>query len=63
MRAGRSEKYVALQDGWETGMGVIAVGFARVLRLCLGSPDTGLLRICQEVRAMCKTRNQLSLRN
>ena len=42
-------------------MGVIAACFARVLRLCLGSPDTGLLCIGQEVRAMCKTRNQLGL--
>ena len=41
-------------------MGVIAAFFARVFRLSLGRPCTGFFLIRQEVRAICKTRNQLS---
>jgi hypothetical protein len=40
-------------------MCVITAFFARVLRMCLGRPYTGFLLIRQEVRAICKTRNQL----
>jgi len=42
-------------------MCVIAAFFARVLRICLGRPGTGFLLIRQEVRTICKTRNQLLL--
>src|SRR2546425_9294062 len=59
-RAGRSEKCVTLQDRGGTGMCVITAFFARVLRISLGRPCTGFLLISQEVRAVCKTRNQLS---
>ena len=38
---------------------MIAAFFARVLRICLGRPGTGFLLIRQEVRTICKTRNQL----
>src|SRR2546426_5476038 len=56
----RSEKCVARRDGCGTEMGVIAVCFARGLHVCIGCAYTGLLLILQEVRRVCKTRNQFS---
>ena len=44
-------------------MCVIAAFFARVLQMCSGRPDTGFLLICQEVREICKTRNQSQRRS
>ena len=40
-------------------MCVIAAFFARVFLLSLGRPCTGFLLIRHEIRAICKTRNQL----
>jgi hypothetical protein len=56
-KVGRSEKCVALRDGYGTGIGVIAACFARVLRGYSGRACMGFLLILQEVRRVCKTRN------
>ena len=57
-KVGRSEKCVALRDGYETGIGVIAACFTRVLRGYTGRSCIGFLLILQEVRRVCKIRNQ-----
>lgn len=54
----RPEKCVALCGGCETGMYVIAAFFAHVLRGYTRRACIGFLLILQEVRRVCKTRNQ-----
>ena len=44
-------------------MCVIAAFFAHVFRISLGRPCTDFLFIRQEVRAICKTRNQLLVKS
>ena len=60
-RVVRSEKCVALRDGCGAGMCVIAAFFARVLRMCIGCTGMGFLLVLQEVRRICKTRNQFCM--
>ncbi len=60
-RAVRSEKCAVLRDGCGTGMCVIAAFFACVLRRCTGRVCIDFLLILQEVRQVCKTRNQFSV--
>jgi hypothetical protein len=42
-------------------MCVIAAFFARVLRVCIGCIGMGFLLVLQEVRQICKTRNQFAI--
>ena len=59
-RVEQSEKCVALQDRCGTKIGVITAFFACALWMCLGRSCTGLVLLRQEVRAIYKTRNQLT---
>jgi hypothetical protein len=58
-RAVQSEKCVARRGGAWDGMCVIVACFACVLHGCTGRAYMRFLPILQEVRVICKTRNQL----
>lgn len=59
-RAMRLEKCVALCGGYRAGMYMIAAFFARVLCVYTRRACIDFLRIFQEVRLVCKTRNQFT---
>src|SRR6266446_6165420 len=58
-RAVPSAPWVARRGGAEDGIGVIVACWARTLHGCRGRAYRRVRLIRQEVRAMCKTRNQV----
>ena len=57
-----SEKYAARRGSVEDGMRMITACFARATQRCTSRTYMHFLHMFQEVRANCKTRNQLARR-